>query len=82
MSASGHISFRGWTVYDVDNGVEEVGFAVLAAEGLVNVNGLIRVKVRRNEERTYPTYYVLMVGQMCLACLAAKDLVAIEICVI
>ena len=37
VAAGGHVTFAGFTLLDVDYGVEVVGFAMLAAEILGNV---------------------------------------------
>jgi hypothetical protein len=38
MTAGGHVALTGLALLDVDDGVEEVGFAVLAAEVLLHNN--------------------------------------------
>ena len=41
MAAGGHVAFAGFALLDVDDAVEEVGFAVLAAEVLEYIDVLV-----------------------------------------
>lgn len=87
-----HVAFRGVARLDVDDRVEEVGFAMLAAEVLVvgNRRAVSESPVvqggggRRDNGRgrTYPRNDVMGVSQVCLTVLAAVDDVRVEVGVV
>lgn len=87
VSARRHVPLVRLPGGDVHDRVEEVGFAVLAAEVLhTGEGGGMDVSMTAGREgagaRTYPAYDVLVVREMGLAVLAAVDLAAREIDVV
>jgi hypothetical protein len=70
MASRRHVALIGVGFGDVHNGVEEVRLAVLTAEVLMNVSDLA---MRGGSRRAHPAEYVIVVGEMRLAVLAAVD---------
>lgn len=66
---------------DVDDGVEEVGFAVLTAEVLY-VSAGARAWYMRSQEKAYPTDDLVVVCEMGLAVLAAVDALGVQVDVV
>ena len=71
MATSGHVALVRVRLGDVDDAIKQVGFAVLAAEVLGPVSA-VRMSGKRSR-RTHPAEDVIMVGEVCLAVLAAID---------
>ena len=85
MTSRGHISLPSFALLDVDNGVEEVGFTVLTSEVLRHLVSVLAIHIREHQAyliHTYSTYDLIMIGEMCLAVLAAIDLLGVEIYVV
>lgn len=83
VPACRHVTLAGLALGDVDDGVEEVGFAVLAAEVLLYTYiSIIEIKreVRRGE--AYTTDDIIMITQMRLTTLAPIDPRRIQIDVV
>lgn len=81
MAASGHVALGGLGGLDVDDGVEEVGFAVLTAEVLY-VSAGARAWYMRSQEKAYPTDDLVVVCEMGLAVLAAVDALGVQVDVV
>lgn len=93
VSPCSHVALDGFGLRDVDDGVEEVGFAMLATEilnrwGRNLVRELVvlrggdrelkgRSRGTEREERTNSTDDCVMTREMGLATLAAKDFVRV-----
>jgi hypothetical protein len=76
MPARGHIAFHSFSLCDVDDGVEEVGFAMLAAEVLSRSRTLARLDKIRVGVRM-PTLLMIssLLARCVLQCLQPKILV-------
>lgn len=83
VASGGHVPFSGLTLNHVDNGIEEVGFAMLAAEVLPELQSVkLMFLLALEYEVSYPADDIVMVGQMCLTVLAAVDLVGVQVYVV
>jgi len=80
VATGGHVALIRVRLGDVDDTVEQVGFAVLATEVLGHVSA-VRMSGRRSR-RTHPAEDVIMVGEVCFAILAAIDARRVEIDVV
>lgn len=70
VTSRGHIALVGVRLGDVDDGIEEVRLAVLTAEVLMTVSDMATCG---SSICAHPAEYVVMVGEMRLAVLAAVD---------
>jgi hypothetical protein len=85
MTAGRHVALACFSLLDIDDFVEEVGFAVLAAEILRARSAHMYpswTEVREGGSAAYPTYDLVMVGQVRLAVLAAVDLLCVQVDVV
>lgn len=73
MSPSCHVALAWLALNDVDDGAEEVRFAVQAAEVLQSLGLAQRVQILVDSKRSYRANDVVVVGEVCLAVLAAVD---------
>jgi len=83
MTSRGHVPLGGLTLNHVDNGIEEVGFAVLTAEVLPK-SQLVKwlLLLAFGHETSYPADDVVVVGEMRLTVLATVDLVGVQVYVV
>lgn len=83
MASSSHVPLGGLTLNHVDNGIEEVGFAMLAAEVLLKSLSVKFVSIAGFEhEVSYPADDVVVVGEMRLTVLTAVDFVGVQVYVV
>lgn len=79
MPTCRHIAFPGLARRYIHDTVEEVRFAMLATE-ILRTNQYVGSSP--GAEQTYPTYDIVMVGEVCLAVLAAIDLARLQVDVV
>jgi hypothetical protein len=85
VPARGHVALAGFAGLDVDDTVEEVGFAVLATEVLSteeSVGGGDGWKEPVGKRRAYAGYDLVVVGEVRFAGFAAVDLFGVEVDVV
>jgi hypothetical protein len=85
VSAGRHIALVRRTCFDVDDAVKEIGLPVLPTEVLMPILADMGTRSEAQALRnrgTYSAYDILMVGKVCLTCLAAVDLAAAEVGVV
>lgn len=70
VTSRGHVALVGVRLGDVDDGIEEVRLAVLTTEVLMMVSDMA---MRRGSRCAHPAEYVIVIGKMRFAVLAAVD---------
>jgi len=84
VAASGHVTLACLALLDIHDGIEKVGFAMLATKVLPNSGQQSVRPLRYAEVRcyTHATDDLVMIGKMCLAVLTAVNALSIEVDVV
>lgn len=84
MAASGHVTLACFALLDIDDGIEKVGFAMLATKVLADTSQQSARAIRIEEVHcsTHATDDLIMISKMCLAVFTAINALSIEIDVV